>query len=109
MSSPEPFRLLVRVGVTADVDQERRVVHARPGLLVQPDPLGEPEGDQTLAEHVLHRLPEAEVDAERERSDELGEPHPSSIRRVLHASEGTRGPGGLERGPSGVDVASSAS
>ncbi len=70
----EPLRLLVRVGVAADVDEQRGVVDDRPLLLVEPDALGEPERDQALAEDMLHRLPEAEIDPERERGDELRQP-----------------------------------
>ena len=57
--------------MTADVDEQGGVVDDRPPLLVEPDPLGQPQRDQALAQHVLHRLPEAEVDAERQRRDEL--------------------------------------
>ena len=70
----EPFRLLVRVGMAADADEERRVVDDRSFVLVQPDRLGEAERDQALAQDVFHRLSEAEIDAERQSSDDLGEP-----------------------------------
>ena len=69
----EPLGLLVRVGVTTDVDQQRRVVDDRALVLVEPHPLGEPQRDQALPQHVLHRLAEAEVDAERQRGNELGQ------------------------------------
>ena len=76
------------VGVAADVDQQRRVVDDRALLLVEPDPLGEPQRDQALPQHVLHRLPEAEVDAERQRGDELREPDVRAIglagQRLFH-------------------------
>ena len=75
----EPLRLLVGVGVAADVDEQRRVVDDRPRLLVEPEPLGEPQRDQALPQDVLHRLPETEVDAERERGDQLGQPHAVAI------------------------------
>ena len=71
----EPLRLLVRVGVAADVDEQRGVVDDRPRLLVEADALREAQRDQALPQHVLHRLPEAEVDAERERGDELRQPN----------------------------------
>ena len=71
----EPLRLLVRVGVAADVDEQRRVVDVGALLVVEADPLRKPQRDQALPQDVLHRLPEAEVDAERERSHELGQPH----------------------------------
>src|SRR5260370_188554 len=58
----EPFRLLVRVGVTPDVDEQRGVVDDRALFFVEADTLGEPQGDQALSQHVLHRLAETEVD-----------------------------------------------
>ena len=39
-------------------------------LVVESDPLREPQRDHALTQNMLHRLPETEVDAERERSDE---------------------------------------
>jgi hypothetical protein len=75
----EPLRLLVRVGMAPDVDEQGRVVDDRPLGLVEPDPLREPQRDEALAQHVLHRLPEAEVDAERERGDELRQPNMRTI------------------------------
>ena len=70
----EPLRLLVRVGVAADVDQQRRVVDDRRAALVEPEPSASRRRDQALPQHVLHRLAEAEVDAERQRGHELGQP-----------------------------------
>ncbi len=67
----EPLGLLVGVGVAAHVDEEGGVVDDRALLLVEPEALGEPQRDQALPQDVLHRLPEAEVDAERERGNEL--------------------------------------
>ena len=78
----EPLRLLVGVGVAADVDEQRGVVDGRALLLVEPEPLGEPQRDQALAQDVLHRLPEAEVDAERQRRDELRQPDVWPIARA---------------------------
>ena len=66
--------------MAADVDQQRRVVDGDALLLGQALAVGEPQRDQALAEDVLHRLAEAEVDAERERRDELREPHVGAIR-----------------------------
>ena len=65
----------MRVGVAADVDEQRRVVDGRPRLVVEAEPLGDAQRDQALPQHVLHRLPEAEVDPERERRHELGQPN----------------------------------
>ena len=36
--------------------------------------VAQPQRDQTLPQHVLHRLAEPEVDAERQGRDQLGEP-----------------------------------
>ena len=60
--------------MAADVDEQRGVVDDRPRLLVEADALCEPKRDQALAQDVLHRLPEPEIDPERERTDELREP-----------------------------------
>ena len=75
----EPLGLLVGVGMAADVDEQGGVVDDRPLLLVEPDPLGQPQRDQALAQHVLHRLPETEVDAERERGHQLRQPNLRAI------------------------------
>ena len=80
----EPPRLLVRVGMTADVDEQSRVVDDRPRLLVKPDPLAKPQRDQALAQHVLHWLPETEVDPERKRRDELSQPNMRAISLASH-------------------------
>ena len=96
----EPLRLLVGVGVAADVDQEGGVVDDRALLVREPDPLGQAQGDQALAEHVLHGLAEAEVDAERERGDELRQPgvraigptrHMPSLPQAAHSTSKRRG------------------
>jgi len=50
--------------MTAHVDQQRGVVDDRPRVVVQPRPLGQAQRDHALAQHVFHRLPEAEIDAE---------------------------------------------
>jgi hypothetical protein len=81
----EPLRLLVGVGVAADVEQQRRVVDDRPLLLADAGALGQPQRDQALAQDVLHRLAEAEVDAERERGDELGQPDARTVDPAGHA------------------------
>ena len=80
----EPLRLLVRIGMAADVDQQRRVVDRCPGFLIEADPLSHPQCDQALAQHVLHRLPEAEIDPQRQRGDKLGEPNVRPIRCPVH-------------------------
>jgi hypothetical protein len=76
----EPLRLLVGIGMTADVDEQGRVVDDGAGLLVESDPLGQPQRDQGLAQHVLHRLPEPQVHAERQRGDQLRQPYVCAVR-----------------------------
>ena len=80
----EPLRLLVGVGVTADVDEQRRVVDDGSLLLVEPEPLRESQRDQALAQNVLHRLAEAEVDPQRERRHQLRQADASTISIVVH-------------------------
>jgi hypothetical protein len=48
--------------VTADVHQQRGVVDDRALLLTDAGALSQPQRDQALAQHVLHRLAEPEVD-----------------------------------------------
>ena len=61
--------------MAADVDEQRRVVDNDTVALVEADPLGQPQRDQALPQDVLHRLPEAKVDAQRKRRDEFGQAH----------------------------------
>ena len=69
----EPLRLLVGVGVAADVDEQRRVVDDEASLVVEADPLGQAQRDQALTQHVLHRLTEAEIDPQGQRRDQFGQ------------------------------------
>ena len=85
----EPLRLLVGVGVAADVHQQRAVVHRRSSLVIEPDPLGNPQGDQALPQDVLHRLAEAEIDAQRQRGHDLGEPNRRTLGCGDHQTDAT--------------------
>ena len=80
----EPFRLLMRIRVARDVDEERGVVHGPAHLLVETEPFGDTQRDQALAEHVLHRLAKAEIDAERKRRDQLCQADLGTIRIAGH-------------------------
>jgi hypothetical protein len=51
-----------------------RSVDGHPVLLAERRAVGQPQRDQALAQDVLHRLPEPQVDAERQRRDQLGQP-----------------------------------
>ena len=63
------------VRVATDVDEQGGVVDDGALLFVAPDSLGQSQRDQALPQHVLHRLPEAEVHPERQRCHELGQPN----------------------------------
>jgi hypothetical protein len=80
----EPLRLLVGIGMAADIDQQGGVIDSRALLLVEPDTLGQAHGDQALAQDVLHRLPEAEVYAQREGGYELRQPNLRGIGLAGH-------------------------
>ena len=75
----------MRVGVASDVDQESRVVDGSTLILVEPDQLAETQRDQALTKDVLHRLPESEVDSERQRRHELGETNRLELTGLAHA------------------------
>jgi len=69
----EPLRLLVRVHVTADPGQQAGVVDNRAIGLVQPHVPGQPQRDQALPEHMLHRLSHAEVGRQRHGREKFGQ------------------------------------
>ncbi len=71
----EPLRLLVRIRMAADVDQQGGVVDRSPRLIIQAHPLREPQRDEALPQHMLHRLAEAQVDAERQGRHEVSQSH----------------------------------
>ena len=64
----------MRIGVTSDIDQQRGVVNRRPVPLAEPRLVRQPQRDQALADNVLHRLPEPQVHAQRQRREQLGHP-----------------------------------
>ncbi len=69
----KPLGLLVRIRMAPDIDQESRVVDGRPRLLVESELFCQPQRDQALAEHVLHGLPEPQIDPQRQCGEELGQ------------------------------------
>ena len=85
----EPLGLFVRVGVAAHVDEQRGVVDRSPFDLVEAEQLAEAQGDQALTKDVLHRLPEPEVDAERQRRDEFGQPNRCDLSGTSPCAERT--------------------
>ena len=86
----EPLGLFVRIGVAAHVDQQRRVVDGRPFDFVETRLLAQSKGDEALTQDVLHGLAEAQVDAEGQRRDELGQPDGCNLRGIPHRRESTR-------------------
>src|SRR5262249_22031142 len=51
---------------------------------------GKPQRNQALAQHMFHRLPETEVDAQRQRRDHLSQP--DALLTHNHAASIARGP-----------------
>jgi hypothetical protein len=60
----------------ADQGQQGHPVGLGTLLLVEAEVIGEPDRDQTGAQHVLHRLAERQVGREGERGHQLRESHP---------------------------------
>src|SRR5262245_51949806 len=54
-------------------DEKSGVVDDRAFRFVETQTLRDPKRNEALAEHVLHGLPEPQIDAERESRHELGE------------------------------------
>jgi hypothetical protein len=60
----------------ADQGQQGHPIGLGTLLLIEAEVIGEPERDETGAQHVLHRLAERQVGREGERGHQLREPHP---------------------------------
>jgi hypothetical protein len=71
----EPAGLLVGVHVAAHPGQQRRVEDHLAVGRVQAHRLGQPQRDQALPQHVLHRLAHAQVGAQRQHGKQLGQPY----------------------------------
>ena len=78
----EQRRGLVAVHRTADVGEDAHVVEVGELGALEPEPVAEAHADPGRSEHVLGRLAEAEVGRERQRHQQLAEPHS----RIRHAS-----------------------
>jgi hypothetical protein len=57
----EPLRLLMRVGMTPNVDQQCDVVERHPVPVIQPGMVSQPRRDQALAQDVFRWLAEAQI------------------------------------------------
>ncbi len=88
----EPLGLLVGVDVAADPGEQRAEVDGVALVGVEADPLGQPERDHRLAQHVLHRLAHAEVDAEGEHAEQLGQPQRGGALDGAHRGNPRRPP-----------------
>ena len=116
----EPPGLLMRVRMTADIDQQSGVVDRHPVLLTERGVISQPQRDQALAQDVFHGLAEPEVHAQRQRRDQLTQPdlrlagtapHQQSLTCVDPAAglprPGTRAAGVAEGRPGkGIDLRS---
>ena len=85
----EPLGLLVGIGVTADVDQQRAVVGGRPRVIPGAGELTQARRDAALAQDVFHRLAEPQVDPQRQCGEQLRQPG-TRIASVTHAEQPTR-------------------
>ena len=83
----EPLRLLVGIHVTAHPRDQGCVVDDHTVSLIQAQPLGQPQGNQALAQHVLHRLAHAQVGRQGQNSQQFGETDAGARRRLGHDHE----------------------
>ncbi len=63
------------VRMAADVHKQCRVIHHRALTIIKTGTPGESQRDQALAQHMLHGLPETEVDAQGQGGHQLGQAH----------------------------------
>ena len=71
----EQRRRFVAVHRTADVREDAHVVEIRQVDTFESEPFAQPHADPCRPEHVLGRLPEPEVGGQRQRHQELAQPH----------------------------------
>ena len=82
---------------------EKAGLHAfRERLLAEPRVISQPQRDQALAQHVLHRLPEPQVDTERQRRDQFGQPGAGTAGTLSHQPSVTLRRPGAAGGEDGV-------
>ena len=102
----EPGGLLMRVRVATQPREQRHVVDDRPLGLAELEVLGDAEAQHARSQHMLHRLPEAEVRRQRHRGHQLSQPNPGSGNRKIHepslTTEGER----ASSGRTGADAGS---
>ena len=84
----EPFRLLVGVDVARHPRQHRGVVDDLALRRREPDALGQPQRHEALPQHVLHRMTHAQIGAQRQRRQQLGEPDTGSGRGATSHGSG---------------------
>jgi hypothetical protein len=81
----EPLSLLVGVHVAAHPGQQAGVVDHGPVRVTESGVAGEPQRDQALPEHVLHRLAHPQVCRQRKRREQLGQPDSGPGNGFRHA------------------------
>jgi hypothetical protein len=96
----EPLRLFVRIRVTPHPDEQRGVIHDRPVSVIETEPFRESERDQALAQDVLHRLAEPQIDPQRQRRHQLREANMSPI-QLVHSGRGYSHHPRIRSGPAG--------
>jgi hypothetical protein len=74
--------------MAADVDQQRAVVGGRPRVIPGAGELTQAQRDAALAQDVLHRLAEPQIDPQRQRGEQVREPG-TRIGSVTHADQPT--------------------
>ena len=72
----EQRRQLGGVDGTAHPRQQRRVIRRRAGCLIHPGRRPEPDRNNGLTQHPLHRPPHTKVGNKRQRRHQLGKSHP---------------------------------
>jgi len=80
----EPLGLLVGVDVASHPCQERRVVHDLAVRRVEAHVVGQAQGDEGLAQHVLHGLAHAQIGGQRQHGQELSQANARRWNELRH-------------------------
>ena len=73
--------------MTADPGDQGRVIHHLPVDLVQLQAPGQPQADQALTQHMLHRLAHAQVGRQRQDGQQFRQAHTRACRDLGHGYE----------------------
>ena len=80
--------------MTAHPDNQRGVIKTRTGSLIEAEQLPEPQRNQTLPQDMLHRQVHAQVSAQRQNSQQLGEADAFGEDEVFGTHPSSRAPPG---------------